>query len=359
MFWSKEGNDFKVLADYVTDSRKRALKTLRGDDETFCTKSREMTIDADGDGPIATAFKTKKEVTIVDASTMKRAAIAKEFGIKRVHFIPTECGVLEYGTPSNTFLSSNALAASLKMRCDTSGAGYALYWKETEGKAVVAGDYVTPARKAALEAKGKTSSFAEASKEYTMEVSGDGPVATVLKTREPVYIQDVATCDTMKRGGLAVEYGIKSLCLVPVPGGVLEYGTSDGPCTADWTSMADARQAIMPKDELQKAFDNGATHVIFWRREGDHFVVGANYVIPTRVRALRAARGDDKTFASESAKRQIPVDSKGPVATAARSGMEITVEDPLSDPNFLRKDLAAEFNIQACHYVPCRDGVLE
>jgi len=300
-----------------------------------------------------------KEVTVVDVSKMKRAALANEFGIKRLHMIPMEGGVLEYGSPSNAYMSGNTLAASLKMRCDTSGAGYALYWKDMGGKAVVAGDYVTSARQAALRAKGKTASFAEASKDYTMELSGSGPIATVFRTREPFYIQDVATCDIMKRGGLAVEYGIKSICFVPVPAGVLEYGTSDGPCTSDWTCMEDARQAIMPKEELQRAFDNGATHVIFWRQKGDHFVVGASYVIPTRVRALKAARGDDKTFASESAKRQIPVSSKGPVATAARSGMEVTVENPLQDPNFVRKDLVAEFNIQACHYVPCKDGVLE
>merc|ERR1719343_995236 len=171
MFWSKEGDSFKVVADYVTDSRKRALQATRGDNETFCSKSRDVTIDANGDGPIATAFKTNKEVTIVDTSMMKRAALAKEFDIKRVHFIPTEAGVFEYGSPASADLSGNTLAASLKMRCDTSGAGYALYWKESDGKATVAGDYVTPARQAALRAKGKTASFAEASKEYTMELS--------------------------------------------------------------------------------------------------------------------------------------------------------------------------------------------
>merc|ERR1711976_616027 len=233
---------------------------------------------------------------------MNRAALAQEFGIKRLHFIPMDCGGLEHGSPESAYLSGNVLAASLKMRCDTSGAGYALYWKEAGGKAVVAGDYVAPARQAALKAKGKTSSFAEASKSYTMDLVGDGPIATVLQTRAPFYIQDVATCDIMKRGGVAVDYGITSICFVPVPGGVLEYGTSDGPCTADWTCMEDARKAIMPKEELQKAFDAGATHVIFWRQDGEEFVVGASYVFPERVRALQASRGDDKTYTSESAK---------------------------------------------------------
>merc|ERR1719188_1241879 len=359
MFWSKEGNDFKVLADYVTDSRRRALHAARGDNETFCSKSRGVTIDANGDGPIATAFKTNKEVTIVDTSLMKRAKLAEEFGVARIHFIPTEGGVLEYGSPANVALAGNVLAASLKMRCDTSGAGYALYWQVVGDKMVVSGDYVTPARAAALKAKGKTTTFAEASKSYTLDAKGNGPVATVMKTREPHYIQDVATCDTMKRGGLAVEYGIKSLCLVPVPGGVMEYGTSDGKETANWTSMADARQAIMPKEELQKALDIGATHVIFWCKKGGDFVVGGSYVVPERIRALKALRGDDKTYTSESYAFKLPVDGKGPCAIAARSGMEVVIEAPASESTFKRKDLAKEFNIGQCHFVPCKDGVLE
>ena len=42
-----------------------------------------------------------------------------------------------------------------------------------------------------------------------------------------------------------------------------EYGTLDGSCTADWTCLVDACQAIMPKAELEKAFDSGATHALF------------------------------------------------------------------------------------------------
>merc|ERR1719499_574112 len=111
----------------------------------------------------------------------------------------------------------------------------------------------------------------------------------------------------------------------------MEYGTSDESSTADWTCMEDARQAIMPKAELETAFNSGATHAIFWWKKGDEFVVGASYVVPERVRALKAARGDDKTYTSESEKTKILADGKGPVATAARSGMGIVLEDPSSD----------------------------
>jgi len=359
MFWVKEGESFKIVADYVSDTREKTLKASRGDDETFCSKSRGVAIDDNGDGPLATAAKTGKEVKIMDTSVMKRAALAKEFGISEVHFIPTEAGVLEFGMPENAILTGPTLAASLKMRCDTSGAGYALYWQEWDGKLVVAGDYVTPAHAAALEAQGKVMSFAEASKDFMLEASGSGPVATVTQTGEPLFIQDVSTCEGMRRGGLASDYGIKSVCIVPVPGGALEYGTSDEQSTADWTCIEDARQAVIPKAELQKAFDSGATYAMLWWRQGDEFVVGASYVSLNRERALRAARGDNKTYTSESAPVKIPVDSMGPVASAARSGKEITLENPAAESNFKRASLAKEFDIGNCHFVPCRDGVLE
>jgi len=115
----------------------------------------------------------------------------------------------------------------------------------------------------------------------------------------------------------------------------------------------------MPKAELEKAFDSGATHAIFWWKKGEEFVVGASYVLPERLRALKAARGDDKSYTSESALVKIPADGTGPVATAFRSGKEVTLEDPAADPNFKRGSLAKEFNVGRCHFVPCKDGVLE
>ena len=225
-----------------------------------------------------------------------------EFGIKRMHFVPVDNGVLEYDTPANAYLSGPTLQASLKMRCDTSGAGYAMYWKEVDGKVTVDGSYVTEKRRAHLTSMGMDKSFAEASKDTVLSATGDGPVATVLKTRQPVYIADVASCATMKRSGLAAEYGIKSICLVPVEGGVMEYGVSNGPETVDWSSVDDARTAIMPKGELQTAFYGGATHVIFWTldKAGKNFKWGADYVLPERERMLKNARGDDKSFTSES-----------------------------------------------------------
>lgn len=115
----------------------------------------------------------------------------------------------------------------------------------------------------------------------------------------------------------------------------------------------------MPKEELQRAFDWGATHVIFWHQVGDAFEVGASYVVPERVSALKQARGDDKSYTSESWGIKLPADGDGPVATAARSGVTVKIDDPSKATNFKRSALATEFNVGNCHFVPCRDGVLE
>merc|ERR1712050_483602 len=261
-------------------------------------------------------------------------------------------GVLEYGIPKEARLSGNTLAASLKMRCDTSGAGYALYWIEEDGQFVVAGDYVTPERKKALDAAGITTTFAEVSKGIKLDASGDGPVATVARTGRPHYVADAANNSSVKRKQYAREFGIQSMAFIPVEGGILEYGNSTDSSTADWGSTMPSCPD-MPKDEMDEAFRNGAVYTIFWKREGDNYVSGADYVTPERREALRNKRGDDQTFASKSRHMKLPVSNKGYVATAAESGKAFVIQDASADKKLLRQELAAEFGIGEVHIVPC------
>ena len=51
--------------------------------------------------------------------------------------------------------------------------------------------------------------------------------------------------------------------------------------------------------------------------------------------------------------------SSGPIATAARSGKEMVIEDPSISKTFKRAALAKEFSVSNIHIVPCKDGVLE
>jgi len=367
LFWQKKGDVFEVVADYTTESRRLALAKIRGDDKTFATESRAYNIAVDGDGPIATAWRTGEEGVIDDVSTMKRKDLAKEFGIKRVHFVPTPDGIYEYGVPADSFLSGPLMEASLKMRCDTSGAGYAIYWKLANNKLTIAGSYVTQERKAALEANGKTSSFAEASNDVMIDINGEGPLQEVLDSDARVFIPDVAASN-MKRKDLAREYGISSVCFVPVEGGVMEFGVSDwNDGTADWKTVEDACKAVMPKAEMKAAFQQGATHLIFWQRVGDTFEYGASYIKSDYARALKASRGDEKTYVSESSDMSFELDGEGPVATAARSNKEIIIEDAalftsytlVRLGSFKRMTLASEFSVKNIHFVPCRDGVIE
>jgi hypothetical protein len=357
LFWQNRNMEFSVVAEYTTGARVEALKQMRGDDKTFASESKAFKLDAKGDGPVALAQRTGKEQVVSDVSVMKRSKLAKEFRIAKLHLVPVEGGVLEYGTPLMDYLSGDLMKASLKMRCDTSGAGYAMYWKETFGKLTIAGSYLSEGGKADLVAMGKDKSFAEASYGVKLDADSDGPVATVFRTQEPVYFQDVLQSN-MKRKALAAESGIKSVCFVPVAGGVMEYGVSHGPGTADWTAMEDARLAIMPKAEMKRAFENGATHMIFWKKDGNEYVAGASYLIAERVRALKASRDDGKSYTTESMAMSFPADGAGPIATTARSGKEMVIVDA-SNSNMKRADLAKEFNIGNIHFVPCRDGVLE
>jgi len=359
LFWQNRNMEFSVVAEYTTEARKQALKQARGDDKTFASESKAFALDSKGDGPVALAARTGKEQVISerDVPKMQRAKIAKEFGIAKVHMVPVPGGVLEYGTPAQDYLSGDLMKASLKMRCDTSGAGYAMYWKETFGKLTIAGSYLSPASKKELIAQGKTQSFAEVSYGTKLDDLGTGPVASCYATQEPVYIQDVKDSN-LKRKDLAVECGVTSICFVPVAGGVMEYGVSEGTATDNWDSVADARTAIMPKAEMKKAFQSGATHLIFWKKVMDKYIMGASYLIPERVRALKASRGDDKSYTSESAQMSFPADGDGPIATTARAGKEIVIEDA-SNSKMKRAALAKEFNIGNIHFVPCRDGVLE
>ena len=129
ILWQKRDNIFEMVAGYTTGARRAALIAARGDDASFETRSREVhKLEADGNGPVNRAYTTGEEVFVADAghSDMKRADLAKEFNIKNIHFVPVEGGVLEFGTPSNAMLTGSPLAATLKMRCDLIGAGYAM-----------------------------------------------------------------------------------------------------------------------------------------------------------------------------------------------------------------------------------------
>ena len=172
------------------------------------------------------------------------------------------CVTQEYGLGNRPAPKAPApIAAMLKMRCETSGSDYAMFWQQTARGLEVAGGYVTPERKAALRGQGKVDTYADACSDVVLDASGSSFVAKALRSREHVYIQDANTCATFARRDKAADYGIRNVCMVAAAGGVIEYGTSK----AYWSEAE--RSAAFPGVELESAVKSGASFVLFWRAE--------------------------------------------------------------------------------------------
>jgi len=99
--------------------------------------------------------------------------------------------------------------------------------------------------------------------------------------------------------------------------------------------------------------------VIFWQRQGDSYVVGADYVTPEHERAMRNRHGTDASYAALSRMFALPADGGGFVARAGRSGKEFVIPDATCCEKLSRQKLAQEFGIGEVHIVPCKDGVFE
>ena len=63
-------------------------------------ESAGIELDALGDGPVATAKRSGKTVVVEADDLVKRAEIAKEFGIAQLTFVPCKDEVLEYAVAS-------------------------------------------------------------------------------------------------------------------------------------------------------------------------------------------------------------------------------------------------------------------
>jgi len=249
-------------------------------------------------------------------------------------------------------VTGETLEAMLKMACDWSGACYSIYWTRASDDLVVTADYVTPELRVAQLIQGKRGSFAGASERFRLPVSGSGPVASVYKSGEPVFISEPATRIDLSRRDIAKEYGITSMGFIPCGGGVLEIGTSQGP----WSSLP---IRSMPVQELQEAFAKlGAKYAMLWEAQDGHFSVVADFVAASEAAARRSLRGDDKTFCSESRRVRLPAEGHGPVARANATGKVSFTSKPGQDQRLVRRSMAKEFNIHNMHCFPVSEGLV-
>jgi hypothetical protein len=86
-----------VAAHFVLPGHKAALKKSRGDDKDFASESRKVRLPIGGGNMVALAASSGKPVVLenpVGSKIFKRGAIAKEFKVTSIRFVPCRGGVL-------------------------------------------------------------------------------------------------------------------------------------------------------------------------------------------------------------------------------------------------------------------------
>ena len=118
-----------AIASYEKPEHRRQVMQIKGVGGTYVTESLDIVLDRHGDGPVATALRTGREIAldlVTDyTSTYKRAPLAEEYGITRERIVPTTMFVFEFGTPRQLLgLSGNMMDCSqhflLKRSCPQS-----------------------------------------------------------------------------------------------------------------------------------------------------------------------------------------------------------------------------------------------
>ena len=291
---------------------------------------------------------------------------------------PAEAADIDVALFGSVPLTGITLDAALKMRCDLTGAAYAVYWARVDGTLRPIREYVKPERSSKLAKLGLTTSYADASVEVVKQTNGaaSNVVTSVWETGQPAFFRTASSAVDVHENEreVLVRYGIGSVSYESYEGGVIETGTEAG---TSWRFRPVAPK--IPKAEMRKAFEElGALYVAFWAPDpstGD-FTMHADYETP-RGSALRARlRGDGDSFVKRSKHLRFHSDGHAPVPTAGREGAEVVVVmgsdgralttingcTSDADDSVNRANRAAdmvEFGLSSIHFIPVDGGVFE
>lgn len=159
--------------------------------------------------------------------------------------------------------------------------------------------------------------------DFVLDAKGQGPIATVLKTGEPLLIDDIKS-SKLQRRELAIKYGVNEVAFAPFEDGVVEFGTT-ALSPIQWGDTM-PQVPTLPKEAMRAAFEElGALYVLYWAPDGNVFRVVADYEVPSSINARLRRRSDGASFISNSKPLALPVDGSGPVATARKTGKEQAV----------------------------------
>lgn len=103
IFWNRNfaTGQYEVCATFESAANKLNKKALENSVVSFSSRSAAFSSPIMGNSPIATAGKSGVDVVIPEVSQcpgFQRKALAEEFGVGKMNFVPCEAGVLEYGT---------------------------------------------------------------------------------------------------------------------------------------------------------------------------------------------------------------------------------------------------------------------
>lgn len=92
-----------AIGSYERAEHMEQVKSIKTSGLTYVTESLKMKLDRNGNGPVATALRSGKEIRLDiehdKTSTYQRAALAEEYGVVKEFFLPMNAGVLEFGVP--------------------------------------------------------------------------------------------------------------------------------------------------------------------------------------------------------------------------------------------------------------------
>lgn len=196
--------------------------------------------------------------------------------------------------------------------------------------------------------------FCSVSRDYKPDVRGNGPIATVARTRKKSFFADLEST-SLRRSDRAKEFGIKSLGLVPIEGGVLEYGV---PTTARLSGHTLAAMLKITAEVCE------ADYSLCWSSAvaGNHFAATGSFLSPGFRQSLREKKleGD---FISQWCNTNLDARSNWPVATCTQTGAPVFIPDVGGSSMQLhpmrRSSLAARFSIVSVAFIPAGGDVIE
>jgi hypothetical protein len=235
IYWTEVDGMFVVSGDYVTPERRKALRD-RGLSTSFADASRHIALSSSGSGPVATCARHGQPTYVQDVKTctaMARHGLAAEYNVESICCVPVLGGVVEFGTSAGpetaswTEMPDCPEMPKLEMRkaFDELGAVYVIFWQVSGESFVVSADYVTPDHERTMRNRhGSDVSFCSLSRMFALPVDGQGYIARAARSGKEFVVADAASDPKLTRQKLAQEFGIGEVRIVPVSGGVLEYG---------------------------------------------------------------------------------------------------------------------------------------